>query len=173
MTSIPWAKEFPGEITVCDAAGVVLEMNDRVAEHFEKDGGRALVGTNLLDCHPEPSRTKLLQLLSSGQVNAYTIRMNFLIAACASFLLGSAGFDSVAWSVAGDLQGKPHDTLAAVAPPIDCSPGTKYADSARMFQGIPAIERSANGRLWAAWYGGGVTEDRHNYVMLVTSDDDG
>ena len=28
MTSIPWAKEFPGTITVCDAAGVILDMND-------------------------------------------------------------------------------------------------------------------------------------------------
>jgi predicted neuraminidase len=42
-----------------------------------------------------------------------------------------------------------------------------------MFQGIPGIERAANGRLWATWYGGGVTEDRDNYVMLVTSEDDG
>ena len=27
MASIPWAKEFPGSITVCDAAGVILDMN--------------------------------------------------------------------------------------------------------------------------------------------------
>jgi predicted neuraminidase len=42
-----------------------------------------------------------------------------------------------------------------------------------MFQGIPGIERAANGRLWATWYGGGAGEGRHNYVMLVTSGDDG
>jgi hypothetical protein len=42
-----------------------------------------------------------------------------------------------------------------------------------MFQGIPSLERGPKGRLWATWYGGGVTEDRHNYVMLVTSGDDG
>jgi len=73
MTNIPWAKEFPGSITVCDAAGVILDMNDRAAESFAKDGGRGLLGSNLLDCHPEPSRTRLQELLSSGQVNAYTI----------------------------------------------------------------------------------------------------
>ena len=73
MTGIPWAKEFPGEVTVCDAAGVILEMNDRAAAAFEKQGGRALVGTNLLDCHPEPARTKVLELLASGKVHAYTI----------------------------------------------------------------------------------------------------
>jgi hypothetical protein len=42
-----------------------------------------------------------------------------------------------------------------------------------MFQGIPSLERSPGGRLWATWYGGGVTEDHHNYIMLVTSGDDG
>ncbi len=47
--------------------------DDRATKAFEKDGGRALLGTNLLDCHPEPSRTKLRQLLASGEVNAYTI----------------------------------------------------------------------------------------------------
>lgn len=73
MTNIPWTNEFPGEITICDATGVILQMNDRAAKAFEKDGGRALLGTNLLDCHPEPSRTKLKNLLASGEVNAYTI----------------------------------------------------------------------------------------------------
>ena len=73
MTSIPWAKEFPGEVTVCDAAGVILEMNDRAAASFEKQGGRALVGTNLLDCHPEPARTKVQEMLASGKANVYTI----------------------------------------------------------------------------------------------------
>ena len=42
-----------------------------------------------------------------------------------------------------------------------------------MFQGIPGIERAKNGRLWATWYGGGTGEDRYNYIMLVTSGDDG
>jgi hypothetical protein len=73
MTSISWAKEFPGDITVCDAAGVILEMNDRAAKTFAKDGGPGLVGSNLLDCHPEPSRSKLQELLAAGKVNAYSI----------------------------------------------------------------------------------------------------
>jgi hypothetical protein len=62
---------------------------------------------------------------------------------------------------------------AAIPPVANFSPGPEYADSARMFQGIPGIERAPNGRLWATWYGGGTGEDFHNYVMLVTSADDG
>ena len=60
-----------------------------------------------------------------------------------------------------------------VLPPLNAAPGPEYADRGRMFQGIPAIERAPNGRLWAAWYGGGVTEDQHNYIILDTSGDDG
>ncbi len=64
--------------------------------------------------------------------------------------------------------------VAVAVPPVpNFSPGPEYADNVRMFQGIPGIERAANGRLWATWYGGGITEDRFNYIMLVTSDDDG
>ena len=68
-----WVKEFPGAITVCDRDGVVLEMNERAAEVFAADGGRALVGTNVLACHPEPARTKLAGMLASGEANVYTI----------------------------------------------------------------------------------------------------
>jgi predicted neuraminidase len=52
-------------------------------------------------------------------------------------------------------------------------PGPQYADGARRFQGIPGIERTANGRLWAVWYSGGESEGPDNYVLLVTSGDDG
>jgi hypothetical protein len=71
-----WVKEFPGDVTLCDAAGIILEMNDGAAAAFAKQGGRALVGTNLLDCHPEPSRTKLQQMLATGMTNVYTIEKN-------------------------------------------------------------------------------------------------
>ena len=56
---------------------------------------------------------------------------------------------------------------------LNTSPGPAYADDARPFQGVPSVERAANGRLWAVWYGGGITENRDNYLMAVTSDDDG
>lgn len=63
------------------------------------------------------------------------------------------------------------DSLPPATP--DFSPGPGYDDSTRMFQGIPGIERAPNGRLWAAWYGGGVGEGKDNYVILDTSGDEG
>jgi hypothetical protein len=76
MNGIDWIREFPGAATVCDLKGIVLEMNDKSAETFQKYGGRDLIGKNLLDCHPEPSRSKLLQLLETGGHNVYTIEKN-------------------------------------------------------------------------------------------------
>lgn len=73
MQDVPWVKELSADVTVCDAQGLILEMNDRAAEAYTREGGRELIGTNLLDCHPEPSRTKVKEQLAAGRVNAYTI----------------------------------------------------------------------------------------------------
>ena len=72
-TEHSWIKEFPGAVTVCDPQGIVLEMNDRAAATFEKDGGRLLIGKNLFDCHPEPARGKLERLMQARRPNVYTI----------------------------------------------------------------------------------------------------
>lgn len=60
-----------------------------------------------------------------------------------------------------------------VPPPVNMNPGPKYADAARMYQGVPSIECSRNGRLWATWFGGGTGEGYLNYIMLFTSGDGG
>ena len=68
----------------------------------------------------------------------------------------------------------PEATPAYLMPcEFNMSPGPEYADEVRQFQGVPSIGRAANGRLWAVWYGGGITENRDNYVMAATSSDDG
>jgi PAS domain-containing protein len=68
-----WTKELPASITVCDTEGTILSMNDRACTTFEADGGAALIGTNLLACHPEPSRTQLATMLRQQKSNVYTI----------------------------------------------------------------------------------------------------
>ncbi len=73
MSEHEWIEEFPGAITVCDRDGVILAMNARSAQVFAEDGGRALIGTRLQDCHPEPSRSKVVALLANGRANVYTI----------------------------------------------------------------------------------------------------
>jgi transcriptional regulator with PAS, ATPase and Fis domain len=76
MNKNGWVREFPMAVTVCDTEGRILEMNDRSREVFAADGGAALVGRNVLDCHPEPSRTKLEGMMAGRRANVYTIQKN-------------------------------------------------------------------------------------------------
>jgi hypothetical protein len=76
MTSHIWIKEFPAAVTVCDAEGIILEMNDKAAKTFESDGGYKLIGSNMLDCHPGASRGKTERLLAAKVKNVYTIEKN-------------------------------------------------------------------------------------------------
>ena len=76
MNGHDWIQSFAGAVTVCDTEGRILEMNDKSREVFAADGGAALVGTNVLDCHPEPSRTKLAGMMRERRANVYTIKKN-------------------------------------------------------------------------------------------------
>ncbi len=72
MADSLWVKEYQGAVTVCDSKGIILEMNDRAVRSLQDQGGEKLIGTNLLDCHPEDARAKLKQLMDTRQVNVYT-----------------------------------------------------------------------------------------------------
>ena len=76
MSASEWARGFPGAVTVCDAEGRIIEMNEKSAEVFAADGGAALLGANVLDCHPEPSRSKLKGMMDERRTNVYTIQKN-------------------------------------------------------------------------------------------------
>ena len=73
MSTPDWVHDFPAAITVCDRAGTILSLNARAAATFAADGGATLVGTNALDCHPQPARDRVAALLASGERNVYTI----------------------------------------------------------------------------------------------------
>lgn len=68
-----WMTELPAAITVTDANGIILEMNAASREVFAADGGEALLGRNVLDCHPEPARTETARLYAERRANHYTI----------------------------------------------------------------------------------------------------
>ncbi len=73
MSEHEWVREFPGAVMVSDETGTIIEMNDRAARAYEAEGGRSLIGKDLLACHPEPARTKLAALLAERRANVYTI----------------------------------------------------------------------------------------------------
>ena len=76
MTGWDWIESFDGALTVCDLSGIVLQMNEKSTETYRNYGGKELIGRNLLDCHTEPAREKLLRLLDSGECNIYTTENN-------------------------------------------------------------------------------------------------
>ena len=76
MTIPAWVQNFPGAVTVCDPSGIILAMNTKSAEQFSDEGGIKLIGTNLLDCHPEPARSKVKKMLDTQQNNIYSIEKN-------------------------------------------------------------------------------------------------
>ena len=73
MKQHEWIEAFPAAVTVCDARGTILEMNARSKATFAAEGGERLIGTNVLDCHPEPALTKLREMLAGAKTNVYTI----------------------------------------------------------------------------------------------------
>jgi hypothetical protein len=66
-----WVSELPAEVMVCDRQATILEMNGEAENLFAEDGGSGLLGRNVLDCHPEPSRSKLEGMLGKQASNAY------------------------------------------------------------------------------------------------------
>lgn len=68
-----WVDTVDLTVTVCDAKGTITAMNERSAHLFSKQGGLALIGKNVLDCHPEPARSRLASMLREERSNTYTI----------------------------------------------------------------------------------------------------
>lgn len=72
MEQFDWAEDIEGAVTVCDAEGVVVYMNKRSRETFNKDG-RSMVGQSLMPCHNERSQAIIRDMLEQNKPHCYTI----------------------------------------------------------------------------------------------------
>ncbi len=70
---LEWFETLPCAITVCDRSYKILYMNDMAAEATADDGGRALVGKSLMDCHPPKAQMELREVMASGRPDVYTV----------------------------------------------------------------------------------------------------
>jgi len=73
---LEWFEELPCSVIVCDRKYKILYMNNRAVKDHADDGGRALVGTDLMKCHPPDAQVKLREVLASGRPNVYTTEEN-------------------------------------------------------------------------------------------------
>ena len=65
--------QFDGNIIVCDAAAIIIYMNQKALTHYAKEGGSALIGRSLFDCHNERSAEKIREIMTTHEKNVYTI----------------------------------------------------------------------------------------------------
>jgi len=70
---VEWFESLPCSITVSDRRYKILYLNARSAEVNAADGGKSLVGKNLLDCHPPQAAKKLRKVMARARPNVYTI----------------------------------------------------------------------------------------------------
>jgi len=68
-----WANGLEISIIVCDDEGKILLLNATAARKYAKEGGAALVGRHLRDCHSAESNEKIARLIAEGRPNHYTI----------------------------------------------------------------------------------------------------
>lgn len=68
-----WIKNFPHAVTLADAEGTILFMNDKAIQTFASHGGANLIGSSLYDCHKPSSVEKIKQMLATGESNIYSI----------------------------------------------------------------------------------------------------
>lgn len=76
MPTDNWTEFAAIAITVTDSDGIITEMNPKSIATFESDGGAKLIGSDVLACHPEPSRTQLASMYKTQKPNHYTISKN-------------------------------------------------------------------------------------------------
>jgi len=74
--SLDWTDELPVAITVVDTDGIIRAMNARSKETFAADGGAALIGTSVYDCHPEAAQKQIARTMQTREPNHYTIAKN-------------------------------------------------------------------------------------------------
>ncbi len=66
-------ENLDGSVMVSDLQGNIIYMNEKAAKTFQNDGGRALIGKNLKDCHKDYSNEKIRKMMETHEKNIYTI----------------------------------------------------------------------------------------------------
>ena len=73
---IKYFDEADVAITICDKEGRIIEMNKQSCQVNLKPGEDSIIGKNVLDCHPEPARSMLLEMIQKELKHVYTIEKN-------------------------------------------------------------------------------------------------
>ncbi len=72
---IKYFNEADIAVTICDKEGTIIEMNQQ-SRKVNLKPGQELIGSNVLDCHPEPAKSMLEGMMKNELKNVYTIEKN-------------------------------------------------------------------------------------------------
>jgi PAS domain-containing protein len=107
MPEANWIRDLPASVTVIDAAGRIISMNEAACKTFEGHGGAALIGQDIYQVHPERARATIRELFETRRVNAYTIEKEGhwkLICQCPWYLGGEfAGYVEISLPIPAEL----------------------------------------------------------------------
>ena len=65
---IPFFEEADLAVTICDREGRIIEMNQQ-SRQVNLKPGQDLIGRNVLDCHPEPARSLLAEMMTHETIH--------------------------------------------------------------------------------------------------------
>jgi PAS domain-containing protein len=68
-----WLEELGAAVTVTTADGTIVALNEAARRTFAAEGGDALLGSSVFECHPEPARTRTRELFAGRTPNHYTV----------------------------------------------------------------------------------------------------
>lgn len=69
-----WAEALTCAVTICDADGKIIFMNEKSRATFGHHGD--LIGKNLFDYHQPESQAKIRHMLATGEDNTYKVVKN-------------------------------------------------------------------------------------------------
>jgi PAS domain-containing protein len=107
MPEASWIEGLPAAVTVIDAAGRIISMNEAACRTFEGHGGAALIGQDVYEVHPEHARATIREMFETQRINAYTIEKEGhwkLIYQCPWYLEGGfAGYVEISLPIPAEL----------------------------------------------------------------------
>ncbi|MEW6338144.1 MAG: diguanylate cyclase [Acidobacteriota bacterium] len=68
-----WLEELEAAVTITTVDGTIVGMNEAARRTFAAEGGAALIGSSVFDCHPEPAKTRTRELFAERTPNHYTV----------------------------------------------------------------------------------------------------
>lgn len=146
------------------SAGLALDEYNSVQQASRSPAVKVSSPTNPPSSMLTPSRPGTVLSERHSMTTALMAALcGFLLFCCCS-RIDAAETDREFVTVAGSKQ---------VVPIVDFAPGPEYGDDQRQFGIASSITRSPGGRLWCGWSSGGKGEGQSNYVIVVSSDDDG